>query len=102
MNSPADDFHPAVTRDGVLYFSSNRIGGHGMYDLWITRREAGGWSTLQNLGSPVNSQVFEYGPFVSPDQQNLYFTSHRRGLGDVVRIPVDDVPLLAAMLGKVP
>jgi hypothetical protein len=154
VNSPADDFHPAVTRDGILYFSSNRSGGHGTYDLyraapdesgyataenlgpqintageetdvyaspdetflivvatnraggvggddlWITIREGEGWGALQNLGSPVNSEVFEYGPFVSPDRQDLYFTTHRRGLGDVVRIPVDAVPLLADLLGK--
>jgi len=149
VNSGANDFHAAVTGDGVLYFSSNRPGGLGMYDLyrairegdgyaepenlgpqintageetdvyvdpdetfiivvatdreggrggddlWLSRREEDGWSSPENLLGPTNSDSYEYGPFITPNRQYLLLTTHRRGLGDIVRVQVASIPPLA-------
>jgi len=154
VNSDSNDFHAAVTRDGVLYFSSDRAGGLGMYDLyravpegdgygqpenlgpqintageetdvyvdpdetfiivvatdreggrggddlWLSRREEDGWSELENLLGPTNSDTYEYGPFITPNRQYLLLTTHRRGLGDIVRVQVASIPPLADVVLK--
>jgi hypothetical protein len=40
INGPDDLWGLCLSRDGLeLYFSSNRPGGHGGYDLWVSKRE---------------------------------------------------------------
>src|SRR5262249_54257568 len=57
VNTDADEMGPEITRDGQrLYFSSNRAGGSGGYDLWMSDRGADGtWQAPVNLGPSVNS-----------------------------------------------
>ncbi len=54
---------PFISPDGrTLYFSSERPGGHGGMDIWISRRQGGGWlnwSEPENLGPGVNSEEDE-------------------------------------------
>ena len=39
VNSPATDFGPAISREGLsLYISSDRPGGFGGEDIWVSRR----------------------------------------------------------------
>jgi hypothetical protein len=81
LNSPANDIGPVVSTDGrTLYFFSNRKGGHGGYDLYVSRREASGWSVPQNLGDAVNSEANEFAPALSPDGLHLFFSSDRTGV----------------------
>ena len=80
VNSTADDLHPSISADGLsLYFSSNRVGGSGLYDLWLTTREAkdSTWGNPVNLGSTVNSSSWDICPCISPDGLELYFSSNR-------------------------
>jgi Tol biopolymer transport system component len=57
-------------------------------DLLITRWRKGEWTAPRNVGPPLNSREFEYGPSLSPDGRWLFFTSHRRGSADVYRVLV--------------
>ncbi len=69
--------HPAVSPDGKrLFFASNRAGGFGGTDLWMSERNAAGgeWSKPVNLGPAVNTTVNEGFPFVAADNK-LYFCS---------------------------
>ncbi|MFO0839970.1 MAG: hypothetical protein U1D55_15785 [Phycisphaerae bacterium] len=78
VNSDADDLGPAPTMDGQsLYFYSNRDGGAGGYDLWVSRREGDGWQAPTNLGAAVNSPFNDYSPAPSADGRTLYFASNR-------------------------
>jgi hypothetical protein len=92
VNSPQWDSQPCLSADGqTLYFSSNRPGGHGERDLWLSRRvgtEAAGsggalrpgeWSAPVNLGAVVNSPDMDQAPFLHPDGATLYFTSEGHG-----------------------
>jgi hypothetical protein len=63
--------------------------GYGGDDLYVSRREAGGWTIPRNLGPGINSEEYEYGPSLSKDGRYLYFTSHRRGSADIYRVPVE-------------
>ncbi len=79
--------YPAFSPDGkLLYFSSNREGGFGGWDLYAAFKTATGWSVPQNLGPVVNSPGDEISP--SFDGKTLYFSSdYHYGLGgmDVFR-----------------
>jgi hypothetical protein len=72
----------------ILIVSTDRDDSYGGDDIYISYRTADGWTALENLGRPVNSFSYEYGPTVSPDRQWLYFTSHRRGSADLYRVPL--------------
>jgi hypothetical protein len=87
LNSQANDIGPVVTTDGDrLYFFSNRRGGHGGYDLYLSQRGESGWGTPENLGEEVNSAANEFDPAVSPGGLNLFFASDRQG-ADGERLP---------------
>ncbi|HXE74969.1 MAG TPA: hypothetical protein VNN18_04925 [Candidatus Xenobia bacterium] len=89
VNSVFDDQHMAISKDGLsLYFSSNRPGGCGGLDLWVTQRASAGdpWGLPQNLGCTVNSSGSDFAPNLSPDAHYMYFTSRRPGscgIGDL-------------------
>ncbi len=84
VNSSYRETQPSVTPDGrTLYFSSDRPGGKGQHDLWVSRRdEADQWSFPENLGETINTSGIEMSPFIHPDNQSLYFSSDGHiGLG---------------------
>ena len=66
-----------------MYFYSNRAGGFGGYDLWVSQRGDAGWIEPVNLGAAVNSTYTEYGPALTPDGSTLYFASNRPQSGDL-------------------
>jgi hypothetical protein len=67
--------------------------GFGGDDLYVSYNRDGGWTEPVNLGSVVNSPEYEYGPTISPDGEYLYFTSHRRGMGDIYRVRLSALEL---------
>ena len=75
--------HPAVghLHDGstILYFTSNRPGGLGGFDIWYTIFNGQQYSTPANLGAPVNTSDDEITPFYHDDTQTLYFSSNKAG-----------------------
>ena len=78
VNSSADQCYPSISANELtLYFSSNRGGGYGAYDLWMTTRETihDPWGNPVNLGPTVNSSVYEVDPGISADGRMLFFTS---------------------------
>ncbi|MEA3461025.1 MAG: OmpA family protein [Bacteroidota bacterium] len=76
LNSRYSEKHPAISADGrILYFTSNRPGGLGSYDIWMSVRTGESWSDPVNLGDSVNTVGLEQSPFIHPDQQSLYFSS---------------------------
>jgi outer membrane protein OmpA-like peptidoglycan-associated protein/Tol biopolymer transport system component len=77
VNSSSWDSQPSISPDGsTLYFSSNRPGGCGGYDLWkTTLKDDGSWTKPENLGPDINTEYDENTPFIHPDGQTLYFSS---------------------------
>lgn len=76
----ANDAGQSVRRDGrEMLFWSNRAGGLGSADIWVsTRRKADDpWSTPVNLGAPVNTEFAEERPSLSRDGRTLVFDSDR-------------------------
>lgn len=79
VNSNAWDASPALTQDGtVLYFSSDRSGGKGGTDIYMTRRTREGWTKPQNVNE-INSASDEMTPYIAADGKTFYFASNRSG-----------------------
>lgn len=67
--------HPAVSADGkYLYFVSDKGGGEGGTDIWVSKRTKNGWSRTKNLGTNINTAANEGYPFVDKNGK-LYFCS---------------------------
>ena len=78
INSDAWESAPSLSPDKRdLYFSSNRPGGYGSSDIYVSRRLSNGrWTEPENLGPEVNTAGNESCPFIHSDNQTLYFTSN--------------------------
>ena len=99
LNTTALDGCPIQSPDGLsLYMASNRAGGRGGLDIWVSTRASttAPWGAPTNRGEPVNSAADDFCPtpvgkgglfFVSREalpgacgQGDIYFT-HRNGAG---------------------
>ena len=78
VNSVEWDSQASLSSDGkVLVFSSDRFGGEGNKDLYVTRKaENGRWSMAQNLGKVVNTSYDEVSPFLHANGTSLFFASN--------------------------
>ena len=83
INSSANDFCPTIGRDAhTFYFVSNRAGGCGGDDIYVSRLRPDGWDAPENLGCAANSDVNEASPMPLPERGAgpvLYFSSNRAG-----------------------
>jgi len=88
INTSANEQTPALSVDGHwLYFASDRPGGFGGLDLYVSRRHSKrddfGWQAPVNLGDGVNTSYTERGPAHFEDDETgtttLYFSSTRPG-----------------------
>jgi len=73
---------PAISADDLeLYFTSQRSGGQGAEDIWVTTRPTkyAPWGEPENLGPVVNSSAKERGPCITADGLELYFASKISG-----------------------
>jgi hypothetical protein len=78
LNTTYNDGAPAVTPFGdFLYFSSDRPGGEGGYDLYRSRRLHGGHKPPDNLGPSLNTAAHELDPALSLGGYGLHFSSDR-------------------------
>jgi outer membrane protein OmpA-like peptidoglycan-associated protein len=75
---------PFVSTDGrTLWFSSNRPGGKGGFDIWTAHIDETGFiGEPKNLGAPINTEGDEVTPFFHTISNTLYFSSNGlEGLG---------------------
>ena len=92
LNTRFTDADPFIAPDeSYIIFSSDRTGGAGQGDLYISFRRNGVWAAPASLGPLVNTADYEYTPFVTADGKWLYFS---RGWGEIWRI---ETRLLDAM-----
>lgn len=81
-NTKYMESEPFIASDHMtLYFASNRPGGRGKADIYMTQKKRAGWSEPVNLGSPVNSEFDDSQPFLTQDGKELYFMAvNRKGI----------------------
>jgi serine/threonine protein kinase len=82
INSAYLDARPSISPDGLLlFFDSERPGGFGHFDLWVTRRSTidTPWTEPVNLGPFINTPSTEECARISADGSMLYWDSGRLG-----------------------
>lgn len=82
-NNPEFNYaHPSLSEDeNSLYFVSDMDGGYGGTDIYVSKKENGGWSEPRNLGPAINTVGNEYFPFIHSTGR-LYFSSDEHdGMG---------------------
>jgi len=77
VNTKLHESSASFGPDGrTLYFVSNKPGGFGGHDIYMTKKnEKGKWTEAVNLGSVINTEYDEEGVFMHPDGKTLYFSS---------------------------
>ena len=91
-----DEISPFLSSDDItMYFSSNRPGGFGSYDIWMTKRTDEtweNWSKPVNLGSSINTSKWD--AYFSTDAKGEYgyISSNTKSIGgtDIERIKLTD------------
>lgn len=84
INTKYYESHASVSADGKkLYFTSNRTGGQGGLDIYVSEKDAtGDWGPAINLGTSVNTIYNEDTPFITINDSLLYFSSEgHKGMG---------------------
>ena len=91
VNSSARDWRPVLSTDGRrLYFHSNRDGGRGGFDIWVSGRAQPNcpWETPMNVGGPLNTARDDGDPAFTPDMRVVFFSSDEghggEGRGDIL------------------
>lgn len=106
INTPASEVTPAIHSDNItLYFSSDRSGGVGGYDIYVTQMlqnlpssalsndSESMWKRPVNLGKPYNSELDDEYPTVIRSGNYMYFASNRengQGSFDIYRAKVPE------------
>ena len=76
INTRYWESHGFISEDGnQLIFASDRPGGFGGLDLYISRRVKGDWGTAVNLGPEINTQFNDDRPFLINNGKTLFFSS---------------------------
>ncbi|HSL85598.1 MAG TPA: hypothetical protein VK861_01540 [Bacteroidales bacterium] len=77
INTKFYESHAAISADGTrLYFTSNRTGGMGGLDIYVSEKDySGDWGPPLNLGATVNTPYNEDTPFITRNDSLLYFSS---------------------------
>lgn len=80
INSEVSDAFPNFITDNTLVFASNRPGGYGGFDLYITQFASGQWSRPLLLPPPFNSDGDDFGFVIEQSKYMMgYFSSNRLG-----------------------
>jgi hypothetical protein len=84
VNSTNTQPHIAIhNQQKVMYFVSNRKGGFGGMDIWLSIiNKDGKYGIPINAGDKINSEFDEITPFFNSFEEVLYFSSNRKnGVG---------------------
>jgi Tol biopolymer transport system component len=78
INSVAADWDAYVSPDeSYLIFKSNRLGGYGGLDMYVSEYKAGSWEPARNIGAAINTDRDEDSGDVTPDGRYLIFSRRR-------------------------
>ena len=85
INTKFHEADPFIAPDeSYLIFCSDRPGGFGREDIYISfRKDDGSWTEPTNLGDKVNTPYDEYIPAVTPDGKYFFFTTNKTGVRNI-------------------
>ncbi|WP_235927428.1 OmpA family protein [Aquirufa ecclesiirivi] len=98
INTDFSETTPFLAADGkTLYFSSDRPGGQGSQDIYMSKRLDNSWTNWRtpiNLGGPINTEEYDAYYSLSAKGDFAYFLSSKSSLGkkDIFRIAIEAAP----------
>jgi outer membrane protein OmpA-like peptidoglycan-associated protein len=102
INTEFSETTPYLAADGrTMYFSSDRPGGQGSHDIYLTKRLGNGWSSWRkpvNIGPPVNTSTYDaYYTLAAKGDYAYFLSSTESGKKDIFRIAIEQEPEPAAV-----
>ena len=85
VNSEENETYPFISETGELFFASDRPGGLGGKDIYVTKQKDNGWYTPVRLAAPLNSEYDDFGIVTSTEGNEGYFSSDRGKSVDIYR-----------------
>lgn len=82
INQRGDEFFPAVTNSGNLYFTSSNRAGIGLEDIFKSEYINGLYEKPVALDSNINSKSYEFNAFVNPEENLIIYSSYGRTGGN--------------------
>lgn len=79
INSSANDCFPRLINDSILIFASDRAGGYGGLDLYVSFYNDDEWQTPLHLPEPINGPGDDFGLVLNGDLKKGFFNSSRPG-----------------------
>ena len=81
INTPMNEGGQQISQDGkwLVYAGCNFQDSYGGCDIYISYKNGESWGTRENIGNAINSEFWESTPCLSPDKNDLYFSSNRPG-----------------------
>lgn len=78
INTEYDEMAPVIASDNKTFtFASNRPGGYGGFDIYVSKFNSGSFNNPQIAVAPINSNADEYFLYPLPNSDYAYFTSNR-------------------------
>jgi hypothetical protein len=78
INTSSNEFYPSPTKSGNLYFTAEYANGVGKEDIFVSEFKDGKFHASVPLDTAVNSKLWEFNAFVTPDEDIILFTSYGR------------------------
>ncbi|MBN1272834.1 MAG: PD40 domain-containing protein [Candidatus Aminicenantes bacterium] len=78
VNSNNHDYYPSMAGNGNVYFMSDRDGGIGEDDIYVSYFKDGKLTKAENIGPTINTVLNEGDPFIALDEGYLIFCSRDR------------------------
>ncbi len=82
LNSTANETNPFLVQDGInntLYFSSDRKGGFGGFDIFSSKKVNAIWQDVVLQTAPINSAGDDVSVIYDEETKTGYFSSNRTG-----------------------
>lgn len=82
VNSEYSELFFDQSKNGNFYFTSNRPGGVGEWDIYFVKNDGDAFGKLENIGKPIN-YIYAWDPCIAPDESYLIFGAGREdGYGE--------------------
>ena len=79
INTKGREMFPFLSQDNMFYFSSDGHPGFGALDIFSSQVKEKGYSNVQNVGDPLNSELDDFAFFIREEGKRGYFSSNRKG-----------------------
>ena len=76
----SDEYFFSISDKGNVFFSSNRKGGEGSFDIYTAKiTDDNTFSAPKNVGRPISTENYEFDPYISPDEKLIIFSINENG-----------------------